>query len=42
LAEAASVFDPQRLKEIIAELADELAPLVRDDRFKDVPQLVAG
>lgn len=41
LAEAASVFDPQRLKEIIAELSDELAPLVRDDRLKDVPQLVA-
>ena len=41
LAEAASVFDPQRLKEIIAELSGELAPLVRDGRLQDVPQLVA-
>lgn len=41
LAEAASVFDPERLKEIIAELSDELAPLVRDRRLQDVPQLVA-
>lgn len=41
LSEAASVFDPQRLKEIIAELSDELAPLVRDRRLQDVPQLTA-
>jgi len=41
LAEAASVFDPQRLKEVIAELSGELAPLVRDGRLQDVPQLVA-
>ena len=41
LAEAASVFDPERLKEIIAELSNELVPLVRDRRLQDVPQLVA-
>ena len=41
LAEAASVFDPQRLKEVISELSGELAPLVRDGRLQDVPQLVA-
>jgi hypothetical protein len=41
LAEAASVFDPQRLKEIIAELSDELAPVARDPRLRSVPQLRA-
>ena len=41
LAEAASVFDPDRLKEIIAELSAELQPLVRDRRLKEVPTLTA-
>lgn len=38
LSEAASVFDAERLKEIIAELADELQPLARDSRLKDIGQ----
>jgi len=33
LSEAATVFDAERLKEIIAELAAELQPLARDDRL---------
>lgn len=37
LSEAASVFDPQRLKEIVAELGTELQPLGRDARLRDVP-----
>jgi hypothetical protein len=41
LSEAASVFDPERLKEIIAELSAELQPLVRDGRLKDIPTLTA-
>lgn len=36
LSEAASVFDAQRLKEIIAELGAELQPLGRDPRLKDI------
>jgi hypothetical protein len=38
LSEAASVFDAERLKEIIAELAEELQPLARDSRLKDIGQ----
>ncbi len=38
LSEAATVFDAERLKEIIAELAAELQPLARDPRLKDIPQ----
>lgn len=41
LSEATSVFDPERLKEIIAELSDELTPLGHDSRLKDVPELTA-
>lgn len=41
LSEAASVFDPERLKEIIAELSDELAPVARDPRLRGVPHLRA-
>ncbi len=37
LSEAASVFDPERLKEIVAELGTELQPLGRDPRLRDVP-----
>jgi hypothetical protein len=35
LSEAASVFDAERLKEIIAELGAELKPLGCDSRFSD-------
>lgn len=38
LSEATSVFDAQRLKEIIAELGAELQPLGRDPRLKDIDQ----
>jgi len=37
LSEATSVFDPERLREIIAELGAELQPLARDPRLRDVP-----
>jgi Transposase DDE domain len=37
LSEAASVFDPDRLKEIVAQLGLELQPLGRDPRLRDVP-----
>lgn len=37
LSEAATVFDPQRLQEIVLELGAELKPLARDPRLKDVP-----
>ena len=36
LSESVSVFDPERLKEIIAELGEQLEPLGRDPRLKDV------
>jgi len=36
-SEAASVFDPERLKEIIAELGAQVQPLGRDPRLRDVP-----
>jgi hypothetical protein len=36
LSEAARVFDPSLLKEVIAELAQELEPLSADPRLKDV------
>jgi hypothetical protein len=37
LSEAATVFDPDRLKAIIAELGAELTPLGRDPRLSNVP-----
>lgn len=37
LSEAASVFDPERLKEIVDELGEQLQPLGRDPRLRDVP-----
>lgn len=37
-SEAATVFDSERLKEIIAELGAELKPLGRDPRLKDIDQ----
>ena len=38
LSEAASVFDPSRLKEIIAELGGQVQPFARDARLSDVQQ----
>src|SRR5262249_35281437 len=37
LSEAASVFDPERLKAIVVELGQELPSLPRDPRLRDVP-----
>jgi hypothetical protein len=37
LSEATTVFDPERLREIVSELGAELQPLARDARLKDVP-----
>jgi Transposase DDE domain len=36
LSEATGVFEPERLKEIIAELGEQLQPIARDPRLKDV------
>lgn len=36
LSESVNVFDPDRLKEIIAELGGQLEPLGRDPRLKDI------
>jgi hypothetical protein len=36
LSEAASVFDAELLKEIIAELGEEVKPLAKDARLKDI------
>ena len=38
LSEAATVFDAERLKEIIAELGAQLQPLGRDKRLQDIRQ----
>ncbi len=40
LSEATSVFDPQRLKEIIGELGEHLQPMSRDARLKDIQQTI--
>src|SRR3972149_3279530 len=37
LSEAATVFDPQRLQEIVTELGQQLQPLGRDPRLRDLP-----
>lgn len=37
LSEATTVFDPQRLQEIIHELGQQLQPLGRDPRLRDIP-----
>ena len=37
LSEATAVFDPQRLQEIIGELGQQLQPLGRDPRLRDMP-----
>src|SRR5271169_2825140 len=36
LSESTDVFQPERLKEIIAELGEQLQPVARDPRLKDV------
>jgi len=36
LSEATEVFEPELLKDIIAELGEQLAPIARDPRLKDV------
>jgi hypothetical protein len=36
LSEAKDVFQPERLREIIAELGEQLQPIARDPRLKDV------
>jgi hypothetical protein len=40
LSESVSVFEPERLKEIIAELGAQLEPLGRDPRLKDIRDTV--
>jgi len=40
LSESVDVFDPERLKEIIAELGGQLEPLGRDRRLKDIRDTV--
>jgi hypothetical protein len=42
LSEAASVFDPERLKAIVAELGSELQPLTRDSRLRQVPGVLTA
>ena len=37
LSEATTIFDPERLKAIVAELGEQLRPLGRDARLRDVP-----
>ena len=39
LSESVTVFDPDRLKEIILELGEQLQPLGRDTRLKDIRNL---
>lgn len=40
LSEAKEVFQPERLKEIIAELGEQLQPIARDPRLKDVQHVL--
>ena len=40
LSEAAGVFEPERLKEIIRELGEQLKPVGRDARLKDVKHVL--
>jgi DDE family transposase len=40
LSESATVFEPERLKEIIAELGGQLEPLGRDSRLQDIRHTV--
>ena len=38
LSESATVFDAERLKEVISELGQELEPLARNPKLKDIKQ----
>ena len=40
LSESTEVFDPERLKEIVAELGEQLEPIARDTRLKDVQHTI--
>jgi hypothetical protein len=40
LSEASSIFDSQSLKEIIAELGDQLQPLAHDKRLDEIHQTI--
>ena len=40
LSEAATIFDPERLVEIIQELGGQLQPVVKDARLKDVERTI--
>ena len=40
LSEATSVFDSERLKEIIGEFGDQLKPLEQDKRLSDIKQTI--
>ena len=40
LSEAATVFDPDRLKEIIGELGQQLQPLANDRRLQNIKQTI--
>ena len=40
LSEATSVFDPERLKEIIGELGNQLKPLQQDSRLSSIKQTI--
>jgi hypothetical protein len=42
LSESVTVFDPERLQEIVLELGAELKPLERDPRLKSVPGTLAA
>ena len=40
LSESQRVFDPEKLREVVAELGERAKPLARDPRLKDVQQVV--
>jgi hypothetical protein len=40
LSESSSVFEPELLRGIIGELADQLRPLGQDPRLKDIPDVI--
>ena len=40
LSESVTVFEPERLKGIITELGEQLAPIAKDSRLKDVQQAI--
>jgi len=40
LSEASEVFQPERLREIVAELGEQLKPIAEDPRLKDVHHVV--